>query len=293
MNNTSVFPGMLMNEHAAGIVMKELVRRAIFTIRKEMWTFEATEKASLTDQQDFVTTADKAAQQVYTKLLKECFPTFGIVAEEDDLKVACQVPGENTFFTVDPLDGTKAYIRRQSHAIGTMLSLVRNGKVIAAYVGDVMTQEIYGFRPGSDSVRRISEFNDSERLVIPSRSLSEVVVSLRDEPSAFSERMQKLAKGTKYGGIFKHMEVSGGSIGIDAARLWKGEIGALVRMGRPQTPWDYCPMIGISHAMGFQEVVLTEDGFQVLDPLFIEDTQERKYETILIHKEHVPALIGR
>ena len=53
--------------------------------------------------------------------------------------------GEGSYITVDPLDGTKAFIRRQSHGVGTMVAMVEEGQVVSAYVGDVNTQEIYGF----------------------------------------------------------------------------------------------------------------------------------------------------
>jgi fructose-1,6-bisphosphatase/inositol monophosphatase family enzyme len=62
---------------------------------------------------------------------------------------AVSYSGGNLLLTVDSLDGTKAYVRKQFHGIGTMVSLVCDCNVIAAYVGDLMTQEIYGFRPAS------------------------------------------------------------------------------------------------------------------------------------------------
>ena len=72
--------------------------------------------------------------------------------------------GAGTFFTVDPLDGTKAFVRRQSHGVGTMVALVEQGRVVSAYVGDINTQEIYGYRPGSRAVHRITEYETSEMM---------------------------------------------------------------------------------------------------------------------------------
>src|SRR5579859_2572474 len=110
------------NGYLIGLAMKEAVRRSIEVIRTQQFVFEATSKTTdyNPDKEDFVTTADKAAQAVYVKLLRESFPGYGIVAEEDDLSVQCTLPGVNLWFTVDPLDGTKAFMRRQSHGIGTM-----------------------------------------------------------------------------------------------------------------------------------------------------------------------------
>ena len=44
-----------------------------------------------------------------------------------------------------------------------MVALVCDGNVIAAYVGDVMTGETFGFRPGSTKVYRLSEAGRAEQ----------------------------------------------------------------------------------------------------------------------------------
>src|SRR5690348_9870335 len=123
--------------------MKEAVRRAIVAIRAQRFTFETRIKESDTPHKDFVTTADSSAQRVFVTLLRNWFPDFGIVAEEEGLRVPCTHPKHDLWFTVDPLDGTRAFMRRQSHGIGTMVALVCDGQVIAACVGDVMTSEVY------------------------------------------------------------------------------------------------------------------------------------------------------
>jgi fructose-1,6-bisphosphatase/inositol monophosphatase family enzyme len=138
-----------LNGHAVGIILKELVRRAMAVIRNERQVFEATAKQGRSgDMDDVFTSADTKAQEVYIKSLHECFPDYAIVAEEGGVapRIARSVrPG--AFFTVDPLDGTKAFVRRQSHGVG----LVEHGQVASAYVGDINTHEIYGYRPGSRS----------------------------------------------------------------------------------------------------------------------------------------------
>ena len=43
-----------------------------------------------------------------------------------------------------------------------------------------------------------------------------------------------------------------GSIGTIFARLWKCEVGAIIYLPRPDTPWDICPIIGISGKLGYK-----------------------------------------
>ena len=138
-----------------GLAMKEMVRRAIKAIREQRFVFDAQQKKSLgSSSDDLVTTADQQAQEIYLRVIRRCFPGFGIIAEEDGLRVPCTLPDRRLYFTVDPLDGTKAFARRQSAGVGTMVALVEEGRVLAAYVGDVMTQEIYGFRPNDPILAR-------------------------------------------------------------------------------------------------------------------------------------------
>lgn len=280
-----------LNAHAIGIIMKELVRRAIEIIRAERSLFEATTKHGHSgEMDDVVTSADKSAQRVYVKLLNECFPLFGIIAEEDGLRKPCQIPGRNLYFTVDPLDGTKAYVRRQSHGIGTMIALVDDGQVIAAYVGDVMTREIYGYRPESDRVWRISEYGKAEELAIdPDRPLKEQYLLLRDGPETYSPLAAALAHGET--GICRGMEVSRGSIGIHFARLWKGEVGATILLPGMRTPWDETPLLGISHPLGFRFVQITADGeILTLEPFVPHRAYKEATELIVLHKSRLNEL---
>ncbi|HLC49184.1 MAG TPA: inositol monophosphatase family protein [Candidatus Andersenbacteria bacterium] len=282
-----------LNGHAVGIIMKEMVRRAIEVIRAQRHVFEATEKETIGKTEDFVTSADTAAQQVYVQVIRQSFPNFGIIAEEDHLAVPCTHPILNIYISVDPLDGTKAFIRRQSHGIGTMLALSINGQVIAAFVGDIMTQEIFGFRPESEHVYRISEYGKAERLVVDStRLLSNQYLLLRDMPTSYTLPVQNLATPQDLGGLFKSTEVSGGSIGISMARLWKGEVAAIVLHGTHDTPWDTWPIIGISQKMGFVFMQLTSSGkFEQYEPDIRLQTFHRPYEVLVIHKSRLNDLL--
>ena len=282
-----------LNCHATGILIKEMARRALIELRKQRTIFEAEHKDNPDKKgEDFVTSADRAAQAIYLKTIRECFPLFGIVAEEEELIVPCLLDGANIYFTVDPLDGTKAYIRRQSHGIGTMISLVKNGEVIAACVGDVMTQEIYYFRPNSNKVHRVSEFDTAETLTIDSnRSLKSQYVLLRDAPWEYSDSAQKTARFA-----FKNIEVGGGSIGISFARLWKGEVGGIILLPITETPWDLSPVVGISKKLGFRFFDISDrtTGALIESPPAIKmQKYHRELETIVIHESRIEELLDQ
>lgn len=268
-----------VNGHLIGIAMKEMVRRAVSTIRTERFAFAVQAKAGYDgSDDDMVTSADRAAQEVYLRSLRECFPRFGVLAEEEDLAVGCTLDAEDLYFTVDPLDGTRAFVRRQSAGIGTMLALVRNGEVIGAYVGDVMTREIYGFRPGSGKVHRISEFEIAERLEAdPVRSLASHYISLREVPDDHTAAARRLIRG------IRGVDISGGSIGTQAARLWKGEVGAILLPPSHEAPWDVAPVVGISEHMGFGFYAIRGKEPVRLDMRIRKEVVRRDEEVVIVH----------
>ncbi|MFA6338738.1 MAG: inositol monophosphatase family protein [Candidatus Paceibacterota bacterium] len=290
-----------LNVHLIGIVMKGVVERAISIIKRECLRFTFKEKATdYKSDKDYVTSADHAAQKIYVKLLRECFPTFGIIAEEDGLIIPCTENLFDAYFTIDPLDGTKAFMRRQSEGVGTMLGLIINGKVAASFIGDVMTEEIYCYRPESNKVHRILElgkFEPGEVLSInPEKKLSEQFVLLRKAPDSHSLFVQQLTKKQNKGGLFKGINVMAGSVGITTAKLWKSEIGAVIWTPGITTSWDLTPVFGISEKLGFEFYSIEYDLLSfpyITQKNFV--LKERKIkletETIIIHKSRVPELL--
>lgn len=269
--------------------MKEAVRRAIVAIRGHRFTFEATAKSIRAGGgPDFVTSADHAAQRVFVKLLREWFPQFGIVAEEGQLRVPCTHPTHDLWFTVDPLDGTKAFMRRQSHGIGTMVALVCDGKVLGACVGDVMTQEVYTARPGAGAVHRISEYGIAETLTVnTARPLSDQWLLLRDRLERYSPAVQALLDPKD--SLFLDVEGSSGSIGLAMARLWKGEVGGAVLNPIPWcTPWDMYPVACITERLGYRFLTLT--GPEGIEPWTLTVSTEGlpiESEVLVVHESRL------
>ncbi len=281
-------PGLL-TPSAVGVLGKEAVRRAIKVIRRVKFKFDVTEKPKKNGKADYLTSADLAAQEMYLRFIRENFPGYGVIAEERGLSIPCTIKGVNAFFTVDPLDGTKAFIRRQSDGIGTMLSLVINGEVVAAFVGDVMTQEIYYFRPDSKNVHRMTLLDDAEGLVIDvKKPLKDQYLLLRDMPEKLDPLVRTMARDSS--GLFKDTNVCGGSIGITFAKLWKQEVGAIILKSDREYPWDYTPVLGISEKLGFvsYEIFFSRHIRATKKMVFAGKTITHLNDRIFIHKSRVP-----
>ena len=276
----------MVNGHVIGRTVKETVHRAIIRARTERAVFESFKKPDYNGQMDadVATSADHKVQAIYVRMIEECFPNAGIIAEEvePNTKVPLVVSPKNgcrAYFTIDPIDGTRAYIRRQSHGIATMIALVLDGTVISAYVGDVNTNEIIGYRPDSEHVFRISGFEHFEELGPPEQTdLSELYVMLRDPPPWYSLTTQALLPK------FKNYEIMGSSIGTWMARLWKREVGAVIMSDGTETPWDSTPIIGITRKLGYVFMRPTENGaWEMYEPELPTSVFERPFDTMIVH----------
>jgi fructose-1,6-bisphosphatase/inositol monophosphatase family enzyme len=163
-----------------------------------------------------------------------------------------------------------------------MIALVHDSQIIAAYVADVITGEIFGYGPGSDKTRWITHFEHeiplSPRLDLP---LGDQHVVLRNPLAEHSEGMQALLSPK---GIFKSHQIDSGSIGLMFARMWKGEVGGVVLGRNYETPWDTTPILGISQRLGFVFYKVTDRGPL---PVMVELPHEpywRDHELLVVHQ---------
>lgn len=269
-----------INGHVVGWVLKEAVRRATVIIRTERTIFEANIKAGYSGNMDDVfTSADTKAQAVYMRMFEEGFSMCGVIGEEDKLRLEPK-DGCTAYFTVDPLDGTKAYIRRQSHGVATMIALVDGTEVLSAYIGDINTEEVYGFRPGSSRVHRITRLDTFEELSDGAGTLKpgEFFALLRDPPDRYSEATQAFLP------TLKNYEVMGSSIGTWAARLWKREVSIAIMPPGFETPWDSTPVIGISKKLGYAFLRPKQDGsgWEEYDPPLPKENTWRDHDSMII-----------
>lgn len=271
---------------AIGVLMRAAVERALSTIQAETTRFVVTRKPDYDgDMTDLFTTADTKAQAKVVRFIEECFPGFGIIAEEEG---ANRESENGLYFTVDPLDGTKAYVRGQSHGIGSMLALVRDGKVIGVCIGDVKTGELFYYRPDSDNVHRLTPtLGIAERMRFCRPADEKSCILLRDPLEKYNEESQRFARAM----FDKHL-IDGGSIGIWMARLWKREVAALLLPPSKETPWDTTPVIGMSRKLGYTFWRPLEEGrgFVFYDPSIPKEIEDRNHDLLIVHERDLEAL---
>lgn len=273
--------------------MVAMVEKAIKIIRDSCGDMQAQVKVGYGGEaNDCVTVADKRAQEMYLEKIQEHFPTFGIIAEEQELTIPCTNKHFDVYFTIDPLDGTKAFARKQSHGVGTMLALVCDGKIIAVAIGDVNTGEVYYYADDNDrcEVTRL-RFGVKYQLEPEKKPLAEQYAFLLDHPREQPEIVRDMIlPAPKDGGLFKDFEIGSGSIGLRFARMWKGEVGGIFLTPTFDTPWDLMPVLGISQKLGFK--FLRIDGEELIDyePEMVRKVTRMPCNLLIVHEDHIPEL---
>lgn len=282
-----------LNLPSIGQRMIKMAQKAIKIIRQESEEMIVEDKTGYDGAKwDCVTNADRKAQEMYLGEIREHFPTFGVIAEEKELTIPCTDPDVDVYFTIDPLDGTKAYARKQSHGVGTMIGLVCNDNIVAVVIGDANTGEIYSYANEADhcQVDR-HRFNYIEALGPDTkRPLRHQYAFLLENPRVQPKLVREMIEHyPAEGGLFKDFEIGGGSIGLRFARLWKGEVGALFISPTYDTPWDLMPVLGISQRLGFNFFRFDEElnSYVEYEHELIRKITKRDDNILVIHNTHV------
>ncbi|MEN9647774.1 MAG: Inositol monophosphatase family, partial [Candidatus Parcubacteria bacterium] len=223
--------------------------------------------------------------------VKVHFPRAGIIGEEHGLRFTPEDPDGMTVI-MDGLDGTKAFNRRQQYGIGTMIAVIKDNQIIAAGVGNVNTGETIVYGPEDTTVIRerfgfIYNLKDAA-----AEKAEETYLQLGKAPDQYPPAMQAVLKRPEDGGLFKQINIMNGSIGTMTARLWCGEVGAMVTEPA-YTPWDFAPVHGINKALGLIYLRPNGDGkLEIYEPeMFYEVRKPQHPFEIITRPEYVRAIM--
>ncbi|NJL96884.1 hypothetical protein HC766_02570 [Candidatus Gracilibacteria bacterium] len=282
----------VINPTIIGVVLKEAIFGVINMLETNRLNYETHTKSAYDGEGvDPFTDLDKKAQDIVTKLLIECFPDFGIISEEENYRYKPEAP---IYFTIDPIDGTSAFIRNQSNNVGCMIALIDNGKVVASFIGDINTKEIYYFKPESDKVWRIKnqflswkeDLAKKTESFVAEKPISKSVVYSQTRESKLETELINVSS------LYKNFAIDKGSIGIIFTRLFKGEYSAIILDKYFETPWDTNPIIGMCQKLGY--VFLKFDPDQKIwveyNPTISKEIYNRDFDAIVIHSSKMSEL---
>ena len=172
--------------------------RVILEVYEDESKFQVTQKAD----ESPLTIADQRANEVICDKLKELTPEIPIISEENK-----EIPfSDRKNFTyawlVDPLDGTKEFIKRNGE-FTVNIALIRKGQIVFGVVYIPVTDELFWALKGNGAYYS-KDGQDSQSLQAPSFDISDeglnVVCSrshLNDDTADFIAKLNKPNKVSK------------------------------------------------------------------------------------------------
>jgi len=159
-----------------------------------------------------VTQADLAAHNVLVAGLAELTPDIPVVSEED--KASLTIPKANpVYWLIDPLDGTKEFIKRNGE-FTCNLALIEHNRVTLGFVGVPALEELY---VGGSAIPswRTGPAGKGMRIkhVRSSRKITRVVASkshLNEETQAFIDNISGDVELVQAGSSLKFLKIATG-----------------------------------------------------------------------------------
>ena len=159
-----------------------------------------------------VTEADERAEQVIGAILSERFPSYGFYGEE----TGQHAMGAESIWLVDPIDGTKSFMR-QAPFFSTQIALLRAGELVLGVSNAPAYDELAWAERGggaflNERAIRVSEVAQLEEAFVSTGNLK----SMARSPawSRFGELIQRIDRIRGYGDFVHYHLLASGSLDV-------------------------------------------------------------------------------
>lgn len=206
---------------------------AILEVYNTDFDYENKKSESFDEGVSPLTKADIAAHNIIEKKLTELYPDIPVLSEESK-EISYEVRSKwNLFWLVDPLDGTKEFIKRNGE-FTVNIALIKDGKPILGVVYvPVKETTYYGDENGS-----FVESNN-ETLKLPVNEPSEDVIKVVASKSHFSNETKEYVEN-----LGKEYELVSVGSSLKLCLVAEGKADIYPRLG-PTMEWD----TGAAHAV--------------------------------------------
>jgi fructose-1,6-bisphosphatase/inositol monophosphatase family enzyme len=183
---------------------------------------------------DLVTVADREAEVRITEELRRAYPDALVLGEEAasaDATLLDRYQSADHAFTVDPVDGTKNFVKGSpDHAV--MVAEVRGGEVVRSWIWQPQHEVGYAAERGAGAWR------DGERLLRP---------PFDGDPRGVTSRRSWIGRAL---GTLRALDLTWVCCGVDYPKLVEGA--ADYALYRRSNPWDHAPgSLLLTEAGGF------------------------------------------
>ncbi len=190
------------------------------------------------------TEADLEAEETIVSILRKSGQNLLIVAEESGITKVGENPEIEVY--IDPVDGSSYFLVGNKRLCSTSLMFVQRGKVLASFVGDLITGDMY-YCDGE-----FAYIND-QKIVFTTEKKGEryMVATYAPKGQRIKEELPKLADIAQ-----EEILVFNNSGPLEQAMIATGQFDAVVDL-LPVDLWDYC---GTAIAQKAGSIVTTREG---------------------------------
>ena len=223
-------------------VAKELARSAgAVLLRHYNHGFQVEQKINALQETEEVTIADREANELIVSRLREAFPDDGILAEEStDTEHRLR---KQRVWLIDPMDGTKNFIRRDGD-FAVQIGLAVDGESVAGAVFQPVRDVLYWAVQGKGSWIESADQTASRMSVSGLTNPHEMI--LASSRSHRSPRMERIV--SLFG--FRD-EVRRGSVGVKIGLITEQQADLYLHLSPSTKQWDTCaPQIILQEAGG-------------------------------------------
>jgi myo-inositol-1(or 4)-monophosphatase len=220
-------------------VMIKAARRAGRSLKRDLGEIEHLQ-VSLKGPRNFVTAADRRAEEIVREELAKARPGYGFLGEEGGARAGTD---RSHRWIVDPLDGTTNFLHGIPH-FAVAIALERDGAIIAGLVYNPANEELFIAERGKGAF-----LNDQRLRVAARKQLNEAIVACglphygRGD-LALARKEIALAQQS-FAGLRRY-----GAATLDLAWIAAGRLDAYWE--RDLSPWDLAAgMIIVREAGGF------------------------------------------
>ena len=203
------------------------------------------EQKSGFDDREPVTQADRVANELIVKALRQEFPNDGILAEES-VDTAHRLDKRRVWM-IDPLDGTNGFIDGNGD-FAVQIGLAQDGQCVMGVVHQPLTGVLYHAVRGEGTWIMQPNLKPQRAAVSDQKELS--LMRLAASRSHRSRRMDTVVKAFRV-----KEEVRRGSVGIKVGLIIEQQCDLYVHLSPRTKQWDTCA----------PEIILTEAGGRLTD----------------------------
>ncbi|MDF1825108.1 MAG: 3'(2'),5'-bisphosphate nucleotidase CysQ [Verrucomicrobiales bacterium] len=220
--------------------IKEIAKRAgeeILSVYGSEFSVDVKEdKSPLTE-------ADKRSNDVIIEALSEKYPEIPVISEETKAVEYAERKDWEVFWLIDPLDGTKEFIKRNGE-FTVNIALIRNGKPVLGVVYQPIGEHLYWSKEGDGAWKSTSD-GEAIRLQGGEHYLAKDEVHVVASRSHLTDDVKQFVADLEKGGKTVHFLSAGSSLKL--CLVAEGKADVYPRLG-PTMEWD----TGAAHAIALE-----------------------------------------